>query len=403
MQKKKLILLVSAFGNINKSSNSRLSNLYSSISAHNEVKFITTNFDHSLKKAKPRADKCHAEILLDVPAYKHNISVLRIVSHIVFAIRLLKLLKRLPRKPDLIYCTMPTTLAAFVSGMYCKFYGIPFVVDVIDLWPESLYPLSKYSFLLSLACYPWRLLSQKSYSLADLLIAESKHYLHTASKFNSYATKDFFYLGVDRKRTRALLESSKLLLAKPSDEIWVCYGGQLGNSYDFDTLLEAVKFIHDIGIKYKFWFVGDGEMRSKIENYAKKFQLNVHITGLVSYADFLKFLSYCDIGINIFKKNTKVVHSYKFNDYVATKLFILNSLPGETSEVIDQYKIGLNFNFSSNKLASVLCEVCQNWKFYKCWVENCDKLIAEVLDSTMIYSKMTQQINSLLERQKRAK
>lgn len=392
----KNILLVSAFGTIDSKSNSRLANIYSYLSTKNNVKLVSTNFDHSQKAIKPKSNKLPNEIWLNVTSYKNNISVFRLLSHIVFAARLSKFLHMSP-KPDLIYCTMPTTLAAFFCGRYCKINGIPFVIDVIDLWPESLYPASNISKLLPLICFPWSYFAHKAYGYANLLCAESEYYLSIASQYNTTAKKDFFYLGVDQARAKQLLATSKIFLSKPANEIWVCYGGQLGNSYDFDVILEAIKFIHDNGVKYRFLFIGDGELRPKIEQTICEFGLNAMVTGFVAYEDFLKYLSYCDIAINAFKENTRVVHSYKFNDYVSMNTFILNNLPGETSGMVDDYNIGLNFNYSTQRLPHILLGTCQNWPFYKNWKENCKKLIAEKLDKHIIYSKMAMHINGLLK------
>ena len=152
--------------------------------------------------------------------------------------------------------------------------------------------------------------------------------------------------------------------------------------------MEALLYIQQKGIKYKCFFIGDGELRKEIESFAILHQLNIYITGIQAYSNYLKYLSFCDIAINVFKKNTKVVHSYKFNDYVALNLFILNSLVGETAEMIDKYKIGLNFDFSNHRLKAILYEVCCNWEKYKSWNGNNEALINDLLDEKMIYKKM---------------
>jgi glycosyltransferase involved in cell wall biosynthesis len=292
---------------------------------------------------------------------------------------------------------MPTTLAAFFSGMYCKKNKIPFVIDVIDIWPQSLYPLTRLSFLLKFLCYPWQLVANYTYGLADLLLAESKKYLETAGKHNKRAIKKYYYLGVDKNKTQELIKLSSLKLEKPTDEIWICYGGQLGTSYGFEPIIEALKALNKNQIKYKFWFVGDGEKRPEIEEKIRENNLNAEVTGFVNYTDFLKYLSCCDIAINIFKENTKVVHSYKFNDYVASGLFVLNSLKGETSEMVESYEIGFNFDFGANNLTSALLEVCKNLKKYQKWKTNCNKLIKEKLDKKMIYSNLTKNMLNLIK------
>ena len=96
------------------------------------------------------------------------------------------------------------------------------------------------------------------------------------------------------------------------------------------------------------------------------------------------------IAVNIFRKNTRVVHSYKFNDYVATKCFILNSLIGETADIISSYKIGLNFTFERDSFVMTLLKVVDNWEYYKYWRENNNRLIDEILDKKIVYEQLNE-------------
>ena len=176
-----------------------------------------------------------------------------------------------------------------------------------------------------------------------------------------------------------------VILEKPEDEVWIAYAGSLGVSYDFNALLDAVKSIHG-RYKYKLWFVGDGVRHNEIETYIKSNGLNAEITGFLSYDQLLGYLSYCDIAINIFRNNTKVVYSYKFNDYVAMNCFVLNSLEGETAQMVDEYRIGRNFNFSDQPLSVVLEDTLKNWERYSKWKNNSQKLVEEKLDKEKIYS-----------------
>ena len=94
--------------------------------------------------------------------------------------------------------------------------------------------------------------------------------------------------------------------------------------------------------------------------------------------------------MNIFRENTKVVYSYKFNDYVAMNCFVLNSLEGETAEMVDEYQIGRNFNFSDNPLPEVFEDTLSHWDVYSSWRENHQKLIDEKLDKAKIYSVVSE-------------
>lgn len=381
-----MILLVSLFGDIG-ANNSRLSNIFHYTSELG-VCVVTSDFNHRSKQYKDCTDRLN-NVYLHVPAYKRNLSVRRLYSHIVFAYQLKKYLNSLQEIPTTIYCAMPTSTAAYVCGIFCKKYGVRFVIDVIDLWPDSLIPIigGIKGQLLESLIFPWKYITVQAYKMADVILGESKQYANEAALYNNKAPIYPLYLGVDKAEVIKFITESKCVLNKPDSEIWIVYGGSLGTSYDFETLIKGVAVLNG-KYRYKLFFVGDGVCRSKIETLILQYAVNAEITGFLQYGDLLKYLSYCDIAINIFRNNTKVVHSYKFNDYVATDCFILNSLSGETAYMIEQYEIGFNFDFEENSLDKKLLHCFKFWDIYKEWKLNNKRLIDEVLDKQMIYSKI---------------
>jgi len=389
---KNRILLVSLFGDVNTGHNYRVDNIYKAF--HEFDRFIVTaDFNHATKQYKPesKSDNVH---YIHVPAYQKNLSIKRICSHIVFAIKLYNYLCGLDILPQMIYCAMPASLTAFYCGRFCKRRKIKFVVDVVDLWPDSLFPISHKFIALKPILFPWAFITNRAYSMADYISAESKKYAEVALGKSKTTKWSYTYLGVDIEEMNRLVLSSKVPDRTDHNEIWICYGGSLGNSYDFDSILEAVKFIDSEGIKYRFFFVAEGECRFEIEKYIQQHQLNAEITGRMPYNDYLKYLSRCDIAINSFKPTTKVVYSYKFNDYVGLKLFVLNNLRGETADMVNEYSIGRNFD--EKNLSKILFEVCYNWETFKLWKENSIKLIVEKLNSDLIYTKLSEHIRSEL-------
>lgn len=385
------IFMISLFGDVN-NLNSRVCKINRAFK--NTAIFITSDFSHAKKKYKEifKIDKKHRDstVYLTVPSYSKNLSLGRFYSHLVFSYKLKNYLKNLVEKPDIIICSMPTSSAAYIAARYCKKNNIIFVVDVIDLWPDSLMPLIKYKLVFKILTFPWRFITEKAYQMANYISGESKFYASVAHNLNPTVPWSYTYLGVNIDQANKLIQQSKLNLIKPTNEIWICYGGSLGNSYDFDSVLNAIKYIHEKNISYRMFFVGEGEKRNLIEKYKNENSLNIEITGRMEYMDYLKYLSVSDIGINSFLEGSLVAHSFKFNDYIASNLFILNNLVGETAEMVTKYKIGLNFN--KNNLHEILYDVCINWHNYKTYNFNLDKLISAELDTNTIYKELADNI-----------
>lgn len=380
-------VLVSAFSNINIGANSRTLAIYNHLDGEKTV--VTTDFNHGKKIYYDTEEMSHPDqINLHVPAYKKNLSLKRIWSHIIFARKVKKYLYSLNDKPTAVYCAMPTSYAAYMCAKYCKKNGIKFVIDVIDLWPDSLLPLVKGKEIIKFFLFPWSYLTKYAYKQAGAIIGESVKYANEAKYYNTKASVHPIYLGVDVNLIKTVKEHNEISMEKPDGEIWIAYAGSLGDSYDFDTLLNAVYSIHD-KYKYKLWFIGDGVQHDKIEKTINEKGLNANITGFVSHDQLLGYLSYCDIAVNIFRENTKVVYSYKFNDYVAMDCFVLNSLEGETADMVNSYKIGRNFNFTNHRLSEVLSDTLANWDYYSLWKGNSQCLINEKLDKEKIYSEVS--------------
>ena len=190
-----MIVLVSAFGNTF-SGNSRLNSIRKAI-VSDDAQIVTTDFSHAKKDYLSKGWRENQVYHLHVPKYKRNLSIARIYSHLVFAFKLKRYLKTI--SPSVIYCAMPTSTAAYVCGKYCKQHGIKFVIDVIDLWPDSLMPL--YHGLKAKLLYwivsPWRYITTQTYQMADIILGESKEYAMCAARYNPNAPVYPIYLGVD--------------------------------------------------------------------------------------------------------------------------------------------------------------------------------------------------------------
>lgn len=393
----KKIFIIAAFTSVGGNDNSRPLNVaYALKNKRCDCTLITTDFSHGDKKYRDYmpaiADGIKYEYI-HVPSYPKNLSIRRFWSHVKFARGVKQYLKKLSEKPDVLYCAMPTSTSAYQCGKYCKKNNVRFIIDVIDLWPNSLLPIMPMKKLVNLILSPWYHYTHSAYRSADYISAESKEYANVAHEKNPNVPYSHTYLGIDVDNIKSQIAESQVSFEKDDNYIYLCYGGSLGNSYDFDSILKAVKFIHNKRVKYQMLFVGDGDNRAMIESYAKENNLNITVTGRLSYKDLLKYLSLCDIAFNAFTPGTLVVHSYKFNDYVACGNFILNNLKGETADMIEQYQIGRNFD--QNNVCEVLYDVCQNWfNIKQKYKSGLNKLINTELDKNMIYSILANRILS---------
>lgn len=402
MMKLKKVALVTPFVNPFSYSNSRVFSV-ADVLMKNELLpvIITADFDHNIKKKylNPNGDTLYETVLIKVPEYHRNLGILRVISHIVFAFKVKFFIKRNILNYHFVYCTAPTTLAPFFLSRLCKRHNVTFVLDVIDLWPESyLVFFKKFGLLFKVLSIPWSLIAKSTYRQSSLVVAESKEY----ARYVSIIRKDNvegYYLGVNMKKYEELLKQSTITLPKKKvDEIWIAYGGALNNSYDFEVILTSFLHLQKQFSNIKLLFIGGGELESNIKDFIAKNNINALVSGIIPYPDYLKWLSNCDIAINSFRKNTVVAHSYKYNDYVASGCCVLNNLKGETWSSVEKYKIGLNFDYENNTLEKCLQKLLSKKELVKQCKANSKYLANNDLSKDYIYASLFNNINSLLSR-----
>lgn len=398
MGKIKKFALVSPFVNPFLYSNSRVLSVADIYNKNGIIPvIITANFDHIAKKKykKSSDDALYETILINVPKYRKNLGVLRVISHIVFAFKVKSYFIRNISDYLFVYCTIPSTFAPFLLSRLCKRRKVTFVLDVIDLWPESYFVFfKKIDFLFKFFLFPWSLISRSTYRKSTLVIAGCKEYARYVSQFRKDIVEGY-YLGIDLKRKEELLKQSTAIIpAKRNDEIWIGYGGALNNSYDFDVIISSFLSIQKQFVYAKLLFIGGGELEDYIKKIIEKFNINGMVTGLIPYPDFLTWLSKCDIAINSFRENTLVVHSYKYNDYIATGCCILNNLKGETWSEVEEYGIGLNFDYKDNTLEKCLLKLLSKPELIEQCKTNSRYLAKTDLSKEHIYASLFKNINS---------
>jgi glycosyltransferase involved in cell wall biosynthesis len=397
MEKNKVVL-VSPFVNPFRVSNSRVFSV-AEVLTKNGLRpiIITANFNHELKeKYNKSSDDCLFEtILIDVPKYCKNLSLLRAISHIVFAYKVNSFIRNNVSNYKFVYCTTPSTIAPYLLSKLCRKNNTVFVLDVIDLWPQSYYIFfGRLKFIIKFLLYPWFILTKVTYKQSSFVIAASKEYAKFVSQFRTNRV-ECYYLGVDTQKHRELLKSSKIFIPSKKDgEIWIGYGGSLNNSYDFDVIISSFSIIQQQFHNIKLLFVGGGELELYIKNSIIEKKINGLVTGILSYPDYLKMLSNCDIAINSFRENTLVAHSYKFNDYVASGCCILNNLKGETWLSVEENKLGLNFDYEKFTLAHGLQKLLTDPDLIRKSKINSKNFANNELSKVSIYNNLFKDLNN---------
>lgn len=315
-----------------------------------KITLITSNFSHINKKFRNNnwisdIDIGYKVVLIKETGYRNNIGLDRVKSHICFSQNLKKYLKSLINKPDIIYCAYPTMEAAFVAGRYAKLNNIYFILDVQDIWPESIKcAINLPEKLVDFLIYPLTLFANRIYSMADCIIGVSKTYVDRAKKANKNSKKYLtVYIGTDLEYFDKCKNAFNI--EKLKKEFWVIYIGTLGYSYDVKTCIKTIAILNKAGFNnIKLMVIGKGPFEQKLKKYAKDLNAMVIFKGYVMYDKMVSYLIKSDIAANAINKKAQQSITNKISDYLAAGLPILNSSRNnEFMKMVVDNELGFNY------------------------------------------------------------
>ena len=319
------------------------------LATKHQVTFVTSNFNHPEKKFRTQKDEYaklpYRQILLAEKGYQKNIGIARIISHRAFANNLKSFLTDADGKFDFVYAAFPPIEAANACADFAKQQGIPFILDVQDVWPESiLVYFKRFSGLAKWALKPLTAKANAVYAKADALVAVSQTYLERAASINNKATQKLaLFIGTDLDLFD--LHAKKTIdFSAYGDELIGIYVGTLSHSYDLSTVIKAAAQLKSNGIKLRILILGDGPFKKQLVEEALRLDAPVEFLGLKSFAEMCGYLSRCHFAVHSIVGTSQSSLTNKFSDYCAAGLPILNSSQNpELKTLVEEKKLGINY------------------------------------------------------------
>lgn len=316
-----------------------------------QVELMTSSFYHPTKVHRDINSDDYSNnqfkiTFIHEPGYKKNVSVARLFSQSVFADNLKATLKTLEYCPDVIYCAIPIPNAAVVAGGFAKSRGIPFVIDVQDIWPEAMRLIINIPVVSSIGLAPMKKKADTAYSMADALVAVSETYLNRALMVNRHSHHNLtVFLGTDLDYFDSVSSERLDSVTKPDDEFWVTYIGSLGHSYDIETLIMAVKLLNkNVCSNIRLMVLGTGPLKERFEVFAYEQGVDAVFTGFLDYSVMAAYLRKSDVAVNAIRRKAVQSIVNKLGDYLTAGLPVLNgSLNPEVSNMVIEAAIGLNY------------------------------------------------------------
>ncbi len=317
-----------------------------------DVVWWTSTFDHQRKRQRFPEDTAVNVApqltlrLLHSPGYRRNVSLARMRDHRILADKYARYIRAEPT-PDLIVCSFPTIELAAASIRYGLEQGVPVVLDVRDLWPDTFLDVCPrpLRWLGRLCLRPQYAQTRFAFSHATGLLAMSEGVLQWAlghAGRSRGASDAVFPLGYNRAVVAPeAAEAAGVALRERGVDPgkFICWFiGMFGKMYDVATVIRAARQLEGRG-NLQFVISGDGERRAEWEALAAGLK-NVVFTGWVNANEIAYLMSVAKVGLAAIDAVPGTLPNKLF-EYFSAGLPVLSSLEGEAAELIAKENAGI--------------------------------------------------------------
>lgn len=262
--------------------------------------------------------------------------------------------------PDLVVGTVPALPTALVAYLAAKKFGIPYVIDLRDAWPDLLAQSDKWNAGLDKKSIREKLLN---FGLTDLIVATAERVLNSIINgarslvVTSEHLGDAFrrQFGVEHDDPRVVTvrnvfprggllnshtEGHKIM--EPHVSLRVLYAGTVGRAQDLKNAVKAVHLARFRGVPVEMKIVGSGDALQAVKNYSSSLGTAITFHDRVTLNEMNGFYDWADtalVHLTDWEPLQRAVPS-KTYEVMERGLHITAVANGETSELVDSLQAG---------------------------------------------------------------
>lgn len=348
--------------------------------------------------------------------YRRNISIARYIDHWMVA-RKFRLQAPKCEPPDAILTSMPSHHLAYEAVRYAYERGIPVLVDVRDLWPDTFLDVLPTTLLKKMGewvlrqdFFRARYLLEKANGIISVNSEMLNRSLHKAARSRGPWDRVFFigYRNIhdylyDR---RSLTPSDLKLLEDMKNKKLLVFFGTFGISYDLQLIVKAARIFHRKGKNDVFFILcGDGEKIEKIKKESAGLP-NIHFTGWINSKEIRFILKKAWLGLIVTVSNfgNDMAMPNKVFEYCSAGLPLISSLEGEIAHLINHYRFGMNYQPGDLEgFCQAIETLVNNSDLHAEMSANAIAFFNEYGDADKIYSAYAEHIENLVAFRRKAK
>ena len=248
-------------------------------------------------------------------------------------------------KADVIVATSPQFFTA-LSGRTLSFWKrVPWIMEVRDLWPESIKTVGAMKDNLFIRYFEWE--EMRCYRSAKTIVVVTDSFKRTLTARGIDEAKiKVVKNGVDKEMFKPVPKDEALIgeLGLEGKKI-IGYIGTHGMAHKLDFILDCAKHMQGKN-DYHFLFIGAGAEREAL--LAKKERegiTNVTMLDSVPKDQVVRYISILDLSLINLRKSElfKTVIPSKMFENAGMQIPIIMGVQGEAQEMLEEYGAGLCF------------------------------------------------------------
>ncbi len=314
-----------------------------------DVTFWLSSFNYSLRRFLSKTKK--REIENENPGIKlrwgwafphQRNNWKRIVNMLSFAIGFF-FKSFFSKKPDIIFASSPQIFVAFSALLISKIFKIRFVLEIRDLWPESLVVMkgNNDGIILKILYKLEKALYRGASHIIVLAEHQRKHIIdkginprHITLIPNGIIVDEFV------RPTREDIRERKEKLGLPSDSFVAIYTGAHGTANSLDQLVFAGQYL----AKDEYIvLIGDGPEKDRLVALKGSKSIDqVLFFDPLPKTEILKYTAIADCGIISLSDNIvfRGARPNKLFDYMALGIPIISTIGGEVEHILETNNVG---------------------------------------------------------------
>ena len=253
-------------------------------------------------------------------------------------------------RPDVVIATSPQFLVTLSGWVMTRLKGTPFVLEIRDLWPDSIVAVGAAKATSTLV-RGLTVLERFVYRQADLVISVTRSFIPLLEERGARRVC-FISNGADPCAFAAAGDWTAIRTRYGlGDRFVASFGGTLGMAHGLDTVLDAAGTLSDRK-DILFWLVGEGARRAELEAEAKRRGLgNVRFEGQVPREDIPGVLAASDAALVLLRPDPlfETVLPSKMFEAMAAACPVILGVRGESRTLLEDSGGGIAIEPGSGK------------------------------------------------------